>query len=357
MTETVSSPAVDAAPAQIIDYQPPADTQEPLSVDQAFELWQKPKDETPPDDAPAEAPEAPAQPEIPARDADQPEADPGEATKSDEPEAPAIDPPRSWTKEAKERWAALPRETQEYLAQREEERDRGLNRSQTELAEQRKAVQAERDAAVKAKSEYEGKLPALMQALHEVNNHQFADIRSQADLDKLSVEDPFRWIQFQTHQQRMHAVQDELNKAQHQKATEDRTNWATHVQTESAKFEESVPAAEKAALAKMRNEAPAFLQERGFTQNELNDLASGKSKLSIYDHRIQSLIHDGMKLAEIQKAPIRAVPKTLPPVQKPGVAQQRGAAAAQSIQSLNQRLNESGSIDDALALLRAQRTG
>src|ERR1019366_10067743 len=33
---------------------------------------------------------------------------------------PPIEPPRSWTKEAKERFASLPRDTQEYLAARED---------------------------------------------------------------------------------------------------------------------------------------------------------------------------------------------------------------------------------------------
>src|SRR5882672_4996536 len=47
-------------------------------------------------------------------------------------EPPIIEPPRSWTKEEKERFFSLPRETQEYLANREQERDREIRRSQNE---------------------------------------------------------------------------------------------------------------------------------------------------------------------------------------------------------------------------------
>jgi hypothetical protein len=39
-------------------------------------------------------------------------------------ELPPIEPPRSWTKDEKERFQSLPRETQAYLAEREQERDR-----------------------------------------------------------------------------------------------------------------------------------------------------------------------------------------------------------------------------------------
>jgi len=44
---------------------------------------------------------------------------PGETQVTEPAEVPPIEPPRSWTKEAKERWQSLPRETQEYLAARE----------------------------------------------------------------------------------------------------------------------------------------------------------------------------------------------------------------------------------------------
>jgi hypothetical protein len=52
---------------------------------------------------------------------------------------PPIDPPRSWTKAEKERFQSLPRETQEYLHTREQEREREFRRGQNEAAEQRKA--------------------------------------------------------------------------------------------------------------------------------------------------------------------------------------------------------------------------
>jgi hypothetical protein len=61
------------------------------------------------------------------------------------PEAPPpeIDPPRSWNKDARERFAQLPREAQEYIAAREEERDRVVRQAQNEAARAKQEAAAE----------------------------------------------------------------------------------------------------------------------------------------------------------------------------------------------------------------------
>jgi hypothetical protein len=69
-----------------------------------------------------------------------------------------------------------------------------------------------------------------------------------------------------------------------------------------------------------------------------------------------SLLVDGLKYQQLQQAPAKAITKPVPPVQRPGVA--RGFAAVNhegDVRALSQKLNQSGSIDDAMALLRAQR--
>jgi hypothetical protein len=54
-----------------------------------------------------------------------------------------IEPPRSWSREQKEEFRTYPREAQEKVAFRERERETALRRGQNEVAEQRKAVEAE----------------------------------------------------------------------------------------------------------------------------------------------------------------------------------------------------------------------
>src|SRR5262245_16808771 len=82
----------------------------------------------------AEPPAPVKQSEPQGEDAGPSQEAPGE-TQEAEPEQPAIDPPRSWTKEQRERFASLPRDTQEYLLERETERDREVHRRFNEAAE------------------------------------------------------------------------------------------------------------------------------------------------------------------------------------------------------------------------------
>ena len=347
--------AQEAAPGPI-DYQPPALSQEALSLDDAMRIFAEPEKKK---EEQAEAPEKAAEPQESAQADSDPETDPADTPKVDDPaeELPPIDPPRSWTQAEKERFQSLPRETQEYLHTREQERDRDFRTRQNELAEQRKAVQAEREAAEKVRQQYEAQLPALMQSLQDAQQSAFADIRNVDDVTRLANEDPFRYLQWQAHQTKLQAVQAELQRANGEKSKAEQSQWAEHVQKENSLASELIPelADKVKGPAFQQRVVSELLPDLGFKEGELADLAQGKAKLSIYDHRIQRLLADSLKLRDILNAKAVAVPKAVPPVQKPGAAPPRGAAQAQSVQALNQKLSASGTIDDALALLMAQR--
>lgn len=68
--------------------------------------------------------------------------DQGQADRTEE-SPPPIEPPRSWSKEARERWSGLDRATQEYLLQRDSEDSAAVRRGQNEAAEARKRAEAE----------------------------------------------------------------------------------------------------------------------------------------------------------------------------------------------------------------------
>src|SRR5437764_1181432 len=121
--------------------------------------------ETPAPDASAEpATPEPTESTAQANDAAPAEGQPsGETESQPEPAAePLIEPPRSWTKDEKERFKTLPRETQEYLAERETERDREIRRSQNEAAEKLKGLSAKEQAVEQARQQYEAALPQLL---------------------------------------------------------------------------------------------------------------------------------------------------------------------------------------------------
>jgi hypothetical protein len=72
-------------------------------------------------------------------------------------------------------------------------------------------------------------------------------------------------------------------------------------------------------------------------------------------HRLQLVIHDAILWRDAQQKAKAAATKQVPPVQRPGVSQPRGAARDAQIQNLSKRLETSGSLKDAAALLRARR--
>lgn len=358
MTIETSAPGVgEGASASIAVITPAAETAENLSISQAARALAAARHK--PREAPVEQPEADPveQPELAEANAAPLDEVPSEDAPTTDPEEtlPPIEPPRSWTKEAKERFESLPRETQEYLAAREQERDRELRRSQNEAADQRKAIEAERQKAEQARQEYEAKLPALLQTLQDAQNGAFADIRTVDDVQKLAQEDPFRYLQWQAHQTKLQAVHAEVERARAAQAQEEQSKWAQHVQAENARVAEFIPElADKTKAAELTARAAERLSELGFKQEELAELANGKQKLSIYDHRIQRLIFSDLKLSEIQKAKTAAVAKPVPPVQRPGVSKPSGAAASEQIQALTAKLERTGSLKDAQALRAAQ---
>jgi hypothetical protein len=70
----------------------------------------------------------------------------------------------------------------------------------------------------------------------------------------------------------------------------------------------------------------------------------------------QKLVADGLKYRDILSAPKAVVKPNLPPVQKPGVARAPGSDKAAALQSLTDKLTNSGSEKDALELLIAKRS-
>ena len=343
MTIETSAPAGESTPA-------PAESPTPRSLsDMIAQARQAPESAEPePDEIPAQAENA-----APAE-----EQTSDEEPKVAEPEElPTIEPPRSWTKAEKERFQSLPRETQEYLHTREQEREREFRRSQNDVAEERKVVKAEREAAEKARQQYEANLPALMQELQNAQNGAFADVRTVDDVQKLAAEDPFRYLQWQAHQTKLQAVNAQLEQSNRDKATAEHSKWAEYVQKENALAAELIPelADKDKGQALTNRVANEILPEYGFTQSELTALANGSEKLSIYDHRLQRLLATAVKYADIQKAKVTAAAKPAPQVQRPGTAKPPGAAQSETIQNLKSNLRRTGEVKDLGSLIGALR--
>jgi hypothetical protein len=383
----------DVTPPGGSDYAAPANTTEPLSVRQGSQLLGELRRNAPPPQEEG----APAQDSPPAEDrsaqrdergrfarSEQTEPDPGQEPVDAAPQEevpgeqqteqtdpaenlPPIDPPRSWTKDEKERFKALPRDLQEYVSERERARETELRRGQNEAAEQRKTADTERQQYERARQQYEAALPHVLGQLQAQQASKFSDIKTWDDVQRLASEDWPRYVEWDAHNKLVQARQQEWQQVQARKAQEASQHFAEFAKEQDRIFKERAPEfADPEKAPQAAKEAFTYMTETvGFTPEEVERLWNG-DKISLRDARVQTLIYEGMKRRAAVKALDKAVkeaaakPKPIPPVQRPGVATTRNESRATEIDNLSRRLDEgSGGIREKLAagaaLLKAQR--
>lgn len=302
----------------------------------------------------AEEPATPVSGDEPEIAAPQEEAT-GETQASDQVDPP-LALPRSWAKDKAEVWAKLDRETQEYLLDHDSKASTEVRRTQNETAEQRKALETERQQLEQARKQYEESLPVLLQTLQQQQQGEFADIKTMADVEKLAREDWPRYALWDAKQKQIAAVQQELKGTQERQAQEFQTQWAKFAKDEDAKFIERAPEmADKDKANKIANASITLLKDLGFSEGDLNKLWGGEASVSLRDHRLQLLIRDAVRYREAKSALPKAVVKTVPQVQRPGTAQPRNADAGNIEASLSKKLDNTGNWKDAAELLIARR--
>jgi hypothetical protein len=305
-------------------------------------------------DAQADADSASAANEQPVSAAPADAQPSGDKSENDEPDtAPPIDPPHSWSKDARERWQTLPRDLQEYIAQREQERDRELRRGQNEAAERLKTLSAKEQALEQARQQYEQALPVLLQTLQAQQQGEFSDIKTMADVEKLSREDPFRYLQWTAHQQKIAAVQAELKAAEERQLKQLEENWTKFAEAEDRAFLEKAPEfADKDKATKLAQEAFNHLRDLGFSDEEVRQLWNGQRALTLRDHRVQLLVRDAVALKQARQNATQKPSKPVPPVQRPGSGRPQGSDLAKQIRELENRLSQSTGL--AAARLAAE---
>ena len=270
-------------------------------------------------------------------------------------EAP-IEPPKSWDAAARDRFKALPRETQSFLAEREEQQAAALQQTQSEAAQHRQALEAERMRAEQARVAYENAVPSLLGTLQQQHANDFSDIRTVMDVERLAREDWPRYVAFDTQQKRIGQLQQQLAETAVRQGQERHVRFQDAVAREQALLIEKNPElADPVKRAKLTQAADTMLREIGFSEAELGDFFHGRRELNLHDHRVQMLIRDGVRLRDAQKAARQAAARPVPAVQRPGAAQPRGAAHEAAVQNLARRLDQSGSIKDAARLLAERR--
>ncbi len=156
-----------------------------------------------------------------------------------EPRSPAaIEAPVSWDAEAKARFRKLPLADQQYLAQRESQRDKGLSEAQRKAADADKAMQAKLTEAAAERQAYAERLKAFVDVAKV--NPKLAEWQSR-DWAKFAAENPLEsqseWFAYQNtvgaiqtaeaeRQQALQRTQSERQQSAHKTVTEKLDFWA-----------------------------------------------------------------------------------------------------------------------------------
>ncbi|MCC6779774.1 MAG: hypothetical protein IT537_24600 [Hyphomicrobiales bacterium] len=352
MTELITGAADGAPDSPSIVMTPPADAPQRMGAREAAQLLsslRRPKEaqqEQAPERAGDVQPEQESEGAVTAQDDAGPERVPGEAGEADpaqgaEPELPSIEPPRAWTKEDKELFATLPRETQQRVVERERAREADFLRRQNDAADKLKGLTAKEQAVEQARQHYEAALPQLLQTLQAQQAGEFADIRTVADVERLAREDWPRYLQWDLAQKKLAAVQQEMLAGQQRQAQEQQQRFAEFAKRQDDLFAEKVPdMADPKKASELQTSARRLLADLGFDDGELSRAWNAQGEFSLRDHRVQMLVLDAMRWRDAQAKARTVTAKPVPPVQRPGTAQPRGAEQAARIQNLEQQLGK-----------------
>jgi len=291
-----------------------------------------------------------------AADPDQP---PGDTDQGLDPadEQPTIDPPRSWTKEDKEAFRLLPPDRQQSIVDTERKRDAEIRRGQDEVANERKAIEAERQATLQARQQYESAAQNALSILQTQQAAEFGDIKTDADVMKLATEDPFRFSQWQARQMQIERQHREVQTLNYQREQEKAEHFKTWSQEQDDKFVKQFPEfADTEKVGKVRQGIISYLtKEAGVPEDKLE--AFYKNPL-FRDAIFQRVVYDGYRFHAAQQAAKSAVQAPKPQVQRPGVAPQRGQQIQDEIAAVQTRLKSARGMDATRAaadLIAAKR--
>jgi len=307
-----------------------------------------------PEPASAEPAAEPTEESTQVEEAAPPTEDPGETTEAQEPaEMPPIEPPRSWSKADKEEFATYPREAQEKIARREQERETALRRAQNEQAEKLKGLTAREQAAEQARLSYEQALPALLQTLQDQQQGEFSDVKTMADVEKLAREDWPRYALWDAQQKKIAAVQQEMKSAQERQTAQQQQQWQAFVEQEDKKFLDNHPELQDPDKLRKAGEAVlSTLQAHGLTKQEAMQAWNTPAyrTAAAQEIMLKAALYDQAKAQAAKPAP-----KPLPPVLKPGTPGVRVSTADAELRALEKMASETNNPRDMAKLLVARR--
>jgi hypothetical protein len=211
------------------------------------------------------------------------------------------------------------------------------------VAEQRKAVEAERIAieqAKQARDAYSQRLTLIEEFLSKQNDGE--------DLNALKEVDPIGYavkVAERTEREKQLAmVQAERQRMAQQRFAEQQAVLQQHIQQEAKRLAEVIPEyGDEKRGNEVRQTIRSFAKEVGFTDQELSQA---------YDSRQVQVLWMAAQYAKLQKQKPELTKKmqSAPKMLSPGVAANQKNAADESTKKAHSQLRKSGKVSDAAAL-------
>lgn len=241
---------------------------------------------------------------------------------------PPIEAPVSWDAEAKERFAKLPRDDQEYLAKRESERERFLQSKSQE------AARANQEAIRQATSEL-----AQIQAQYANQYQQLAaSLQAEQPDPMLQVTDPVAYAQQmrayqQAEAQRLNAQQTAQQYAQQAQAYQQQIAQAEHAEQHRIIVENFPEYADPTTGPELQRKLTAVAKRLGYSddlisQARASDILAMRNVADAFDKADK---YDALQKTRMEK--VRAAKGKPPVTTRPGVAQGSDQVRARNAQS------------------------
>ncbi|CAB4141616.1 hypothetical protein UFOVP415_54 [uncultured Caudovirales phage] len=219
------------------------------------------------------------------------------------------------------------------------QRSKDYTQKSQALAEQRKAVEAEREHLEQVKQErqaYAQKLKALDSFLSQQNKGE--------DLEVLKETDPIGYAvkvaEQSQREKQLAVVRAEQQRIAQQQQAEQQQSLQNHLKAEAEKLASVIPELSTPKGDAIRKEIREYAKSVGWSDQELS---------SVYDHRAVLTLYKAMKFEQLQKGK----PETLKKVQQAPRMLKAGTSAPETKSSqekqVMQRLRQSGKVRDAAA--------
>lgn len=254
--------------------------------------------------------------------------------------APTLEPPSSWSGDAKEKWSQLPDDIKEVIVARDKDRDRGIHQRLNELAEQEKALKAAREEAAQAAEEARQRLERFSTDELKPPPKSLLDVNSEDyDPDKYHL---------------LRAEYEERKEA----ADEQRRESRRQQEEEAKKYREALQEQVEASKAKLLQRFPSWAKDPQKGIKAIGELRDYMVQTGV-TRDVAEKVYDADMLTYIWKARqydlARKAKQTeaKPRVSRP--AARKAPPRESDVRKAEKTFRESGSVDDAARLLAAQR--